>query len=545
MNGRAALPPLARVIAEICARAGLIDVDVTRAYGLVRGFALTGTESSRAALQGLLLAHSIDATEREDRLSFRRRDAWNSAHLDVGRLAVISDLDGVIETSRAADAETLGRLRITFVEAESDFSVRTAEAIFPDDSSAFVSDSDLPMVLTATEARDMAERWLAESRVARDSARFALPLSAIALGSGDTVQIGPLRYRIDRVEQAESLLVEAVRVDAASYLRGAEVTDRPTERAYLPPLPVYSLLLDLPLLAGDEVPHAPHVAITASPWPGSVAVWSSATDEGYTLNRVIEERAVVGVTESELQTGPIGVWDRGPALRVRLLTGELASADPFAVLNGANVAAIGDGVTDAWEVFQFADAELVSPATYELRMRLRGQAGTDFTAAQIWPIGSRVVLLNSAVQQLNLTLGARGLSRFYRIGAASRGYDDRNVTVLERAFSGNGLRPYRVAHLTATGGPGQNIAVNWIRRTRIDGDSWQSTEVPLGEDRESYLLRVTQGTATLREVILPSPDWVYTAAQQTADAATTPFQISVAQISNRYGPGPFRSVTFG
>ena len=543
LNGRSSSQPLARVIAEICTQAGLADYDVSEAFGVVRGFSINEIASARSALQVLSLAYATEAVERDGSLQFKRRDAWLQSVLDPDRFAVSVDLDGTFETIRAASAETLGRVRISFVEAEGDFAVRTSEALFPDDSANVVSDNDLPLLLTASEARDMAERWLAEARVARDRARFALPLSAAAIGASDTVQIGALRYRIDRVEQGESLLIDAVRVEPGSYIPGEEIVDRPVQKPYAAPLPVYPVFLDLPLLAGDEVEHAPHVAITAQPWPGSVAVWSAPSDEGYVVNRVIEKRASIGVTETDLQPAPSGLWDRGPSLRVKMLAGELSSSELDAVLNGANAAAIGDGLSDAWEVLQFSEAVLVAPATYEVRLRLRGQVGTDAATTRFWPVGSRFVLLTDALQQIDLSLSARGLSRYYRIGDASRPYDDPNVIVEQRAFSGIGLRPYGVAHLRHTGAAGEAVSVTWIRRTRIDGDSWESVEVPVGEDREAYVVRVKQGAVTLREANVSSSEWTYSPAEQSADGATAGFSISVAQMSDRFGPGPFRSIT--
>ena len=542
LSGRSSSQPLARVIAEICDRAQIPVYDVTRAYGIVRGFSVNQIGSARSALQVLSLAYGLEVIERDGVLQFRLRDARVVRPLDTDFLAVSDEIDGVLETTRAATAETLGRVRISFVEAEGDFAVRTSEALFPDDSANVVSDNDLPLLLTASEARDMAERWLAEARVARDRARFALPPSASDLGAADTVRIGSQRYRIDRVEQGTSLLIDAVRVEPGSYIPGEELDDRPTQRTYAAPLPVYPVFLDLPLLSGDEVEHAPHLAITASPWPGSVAVWSSASDEGYVVNRLFEQRAAIGVTETELLPAPSGVWDRGPALRVRMLAGELASAEMDAVLNGANAAAIGDGVSDSWEVLQFAEAVLVAPATYDVKLRLRGQVGTDAATSRSWPVGSRLVILNNAVQQIDLSLSARGLSRFYRIGDAARSYDDPKVIVEERAFAGIGLRPYGVVHLRCVGAAGQDVAADWIRRTRIDGDSWESTEVPLGEDREAYVVRVLQSGAVLRETTVTSPQWTYTAAGQTADGAAPGFAIAVAQLSDRFGPGPFRSL---
>ncbi len=125
---------------------------------------------------------------------------------------------------------------------------------------------------------------------------------------------------------------------------------------------------------------------------------------------------------------------------------------------------------------------------------------------------------------------------------ANRGYDAPETVHLVEAFDGIGLRPYPVAHLRATPA-GADLAITWTRRTRIDGDSWASVEVPLGEEAESYTLRILQGTTLLREETTASPNWTYTAAQQATDAATGTITIHVAQLSQRFGAGPFRSIS--
>jgi len=156
-----------------------------------------------------------------------------------------------------------------------------------------------------------------------------------------------------------------------------------------------------------------------------------------------------------------------------------------------------------------------------------------------WPVGSLVVLLNSAVQQFELPFSARGLARHYRIGAAARGYDDPATVHRIEAFLGIGLRPYAPVHLRWSEVAG-NLVVRWVRRSRIDGDSWQSHEVPLGEDRETYLVRVIAGGAVMREATVAVSEWVYAASDRASDAIFGIYSIEVAQISDRFGPGPFR-----
>jgi hypothetical protein len=113
------------------------------------------------------------------------------------------------------------------------------------------------------------------------------------------------------------------------------------------------------------------------------------------------------------------------------------------------------------------------------------------------------------------------------------------------AFQGNGLRPYSVCHLKKRGALGADINLSWIRRTRIDGDSWQSIEVPLGEESERYRLQVFSGATLLREVTTTQPGWTYPATLQAVDGAGPLTRIEVAQVSASFGAGPARSITLG
>ncbi|WP_172295811.1 glycoside hydrolase/phage tail family protein [Pseudoruegeria sp. HB172150] len=543
LNGRASARSLAGLVAEVCLAAGVTDYDVEKLYGLVRGYA-GDAETGRAALQPLMLAYAFDALEREGKLIFRCRDGRAVAAVAAEGLAVSPEAETDLALVRAPGAETSGRLRLSFIEEGADYETRAEEAVHPDEATQSVAGSELPLVLTRTEARGIVERWLAEARVARDTAAFALPLSQMSLGAGDVVSLPgeAASYRIDRVELAEFQMIEAVRVEPKLYTPSDAVELGPRARPYVAPVPVYPLFLDLPLLRGDEVPHAPYVAAAARPWPGSVAVYDSSADEGYELNRVLSSAAVIGTTETVMAAAEPGVLDRSAALRVKLVSGVLASASLAEVLNGANVAAIGDGTPGNWEVFQFADAELVDERTYELSSRLRGQAGTDGVMPASWPAGSIYVLLNGSAQQIDLALSKRGLARHYRIGPARRGYDHPSYTHVVEAFDGIGLRPYAPVHLRWVRDGSGNDVVSWVRRTRVDGDSWQSTEVPLGEESESYLVRVIEGGSVVREVSVSAPSHSYSAAARSADGVSGSYQLDVAQVSARFGPGPFRRI---
>ena len=67
-------------------------------------------------------------------------------------------------------------------------------------------------------------------------------------------------------------VAEAVRIDPEVYVASHMPDEVESPKAFVPPAPVFPLFMDLPLITGSEDPHAPYLAISADPWPGSVAV---------------------------------------------------------------------------------------------------------------------------------------------------------------------------------------------------------------------------------------------------------------------------------
>ncbi|MFK7877675.1 MAG: phage tail protein, partial [Paracoccaceae bacterium] len=476
-------------------------------------------------------------------LIFKMRNGQGAVELNRTRLALSTDLDASVEQMRRAEAEVSGRVRLRFVQADAAFDALAEEAVLADEKTHSVATSEIPLALTRVEGRQVVERWLTEARIGRDTIRFALPPSMLSLGAGDVVSLdgeqqeGQALYRIDRVEQGALQVAEAVRIDPEIYVPSDLTDEVESPRAFVPPVPVLSFFLDLPLITGDEAPYAPYIAATAQPWPGSVAVFQSPSESDYQLLNVISARSVIGQTQSPLHRSPSGRFDGGAGLDVKLLSGALSSVDETALFSGANLAAIGDGSTGAWEVFQFGHADLVDQDTFRLTHRLRGQLGTDALMPDVWPEGSWFVLLNGLPEQIDVARNLRRVSQTYRIGPARRAVNDPSYIERTDAFDGNGLRPYSPAHLSALRNPSGGLECEWVRRTRIDGDGWDTPEVPLGEESESYLVQAIKDEEVLREVIVSQPQWIYPLSEQASDGLTGSFELRVCQISAAYGPG--------
>jgi hypothetical protein len=84
-----------------------------------------------------------------------------------------------------------------------------------------------------------------------------------------------------------------------------------------------------------------------------------------------------------------------------------------------------------------------------------------------------------------------------------------------------------------------DVAIRWVRQTRIGGDAWDPVEVPLGEAAEAYAVAIRDGGTTLRTFNVATPEVIYAGADQMADFGTLPAEISIAvsQVSATEGPG--------
>jgi len=88
---------------------------------------------------------------------------------------------------------------------------------------------------------------------------------------------------------------------------------------------------------------------------------------------------------------------------------------------------------------------------------------------------------------------------------------------------------------------GGDLALSWIRRTRIGGDSWDQTDVPLAEDGEAYEVEILDGGgAVIRTLSVISPMLTYSSSDIATDFPSglpSPFRFTVYQLSATYGRG--------
>lgn len=152
-------------------------------------------------------------------------------------------------------------------------------------------------------------------------------------------------------------------------------------------------------------------------------------------------------------------------------------------------------------------------------------------------VGARAVLLDEAVVPAGLKAAEIGLALQLRIGVAGRPFTDRYFETVEAIGGLRALTPLAPVHLKAAGTGDGGIALSWIRRTRVDGDSWLGPDVPLGEEEERYAVRIRDGGSVIHSAETTEQALMLDAATVAALGLSASVDVEVAQISFAVGEG--------
>ena len=100
-------------------------------------------------------------------------------------------------------------------------------------------------------------------------------------------------------------------------------------------------------------------------------------------------------------------------------------------------------------------------------------------------------------------------------------------------------------HVSAAKAVGGDITFAWLRRSRIGGDIWDNSDVPLSEESEAYEVDIVDAGTVRRTLAASTPQALYTSAQQTADfgAPQAAYTIRITQLSAAFGRGAPKEVT--
>jgi hypothetical protein len=556
LTGRLGAVSLAALVRHLCLRAGLPEsrIDVSGLWGAIEGYAITALESPRASITTLSRHFGFDAIETEGVIRFRLRGRAPAATLGTDDLVASREGED-FELTRGQETELPQALKWQVARADEDYDAALVEARRITVDTTRIASEAFPMAIAPEEAERRCRRALMEAWIGRETATFRLPPSRLALDPADVIGLAhdgrEVEFRLVSVADAEARGIEALRQDRAAY----DLPPGEPRPASLASPVIFGtpqvVMLDLPQLSEDQPAHRPLIAAHASPWPGEIAVFRSASTDGFALLTTFGSRARIGTLAFDLFPGPTSRFDLGNVLVVDLLSGTLESVTDVALFGGANALAV-ETAAGQWEIVQAGAAQLIAPRRYRLTRLLRGQRGTEHAMGNPAPAGARVVVLGDSLAALPIAEADLGLPWNWRVGPAARAVSDASYTALGFTPAGRGLVPFAPVHVEqpwrTARAPG-DLTIRWTRRSRaLAADAWEQVEVPLAEDIEAYDVQILDGQAVKRTLTSSTTSVLYSAAQQTADwgALLGPGQtlaIRIYQLSNRLGRGTPAAVT--
>ena len=566
-RGGGAGQSLAELVTSLCARAGLAVADLDTSDlmdDLVPGYVLGRPTTVRGALDPLLRAYAVDVVESDDRLAFRKRGRDPIATIPAEQLMPLDERTSESwRERRTQEVELPERVNVLFMDRDADHqqgsqSAKRRSLPLPTMHSRDQASLELPLVLDTTTARRIAERTLYSAWLERSSFEALLPPDQLRLEPTDVIEVAfpsgaVFRVRLGRVEIGAdySLAIQAVSQEAPSYVATVEGVPGAggLVQVIAGPAATRLILPDLPLLrdvddtggVGSRL-YALMAGYGAPGWPGAMLYRSAEGTSWSVVARALAE-AAWGAAVNPLGSprSPFAT-DEANTLTVFMTTGaeRLESTTQAAMLNGANAALLLKASGEP-EILQFREVTDNPDGSFTFKGLLRGRRGTDPLVTGHQPGELFVLLEPDTIETLTVGLGELGLARSWRAVGFGSLFEDADTEV--RAHTGRDLMPYAPVHLVGSRNPAGDLALTWVRRTRLGG-AWRdgTGAVPLGEASEAYEVDILDGPGggVVRTLTgLTGPAATYTAAQQSADFGAPPavVHMRVVQLSAAVGRG--------
>ncbi|HEV7416024.1 MAG TPA: glycoside hydrolase TIM-barrel-like domain-containing protein [Tianweitania sediminis] len=540
LNGRLSTATTADLIAAVLQDHDLPLAQTHDSPGSLHGYVMEEPGTAREALEPLVSLFGLGVGD--DGGTLRFAGPTPTVPISVSEL-VVEDGVPVVESTRAGEGELPTELTLGFRDPFAAYQGATARAVDPGRTGLRQQALALSAVLESDAAASLAADRLRDHWAGREEISFALEPGRTDVTPGTTVRLPFQKPSVD-------FLVTSVEAGSKRSIRAKQVrriasspwrVRRPLQTAIVEPMAgrPASILLDLPMLPGETDPARQlRLATHAKPWK-TLAVFSASGAEGYVQRGTVAAPATMGQLVAPLFPGPIGRIDRANVLELSLLRGELANRTRLEVLNGSGTAAVSCA-NGQWEVLQFERAKETAADTWQLSALLRAQLGTEDAMQSGAAAGGSFVLLDDRALPAGLMSSEVGLERQWRIGPAGYPVTGEYFTQLSATGGQRSRMPLAPVHLrarkTATG-----WLLTWIRRSRIDADDWEASEIPLGEDSETYLVEIaaTGSSEVRRRVQTSVPFLNYPVAEAASDFGGLPNRIAVAvrQVSRTVGTG--------
>ena len=541
-------PTVPEVVTDICAKAGITDIDISGLTADPVNFAIADTVSARNLLEALSRTFFFDMFDSGSTLKFVSR----SGQTPVRTLTLNEDIgfsSGVLQppitTKRYQGVDLPRSVSVSYFNEDIAHNTYIQTATLETFTEGQDIDLSIPATITDAQALSIAEKTLVNSHVERNTYAFTTSFAHLDLEPGDIVTVESIgAVRILRIEEADGgallkFLTTSAAIYDSSYIDSGLTPEPPPAYTDAPITISYSggMVLELPPLESNDSAMRLTVVPTGfgvSGWPGCSIFVSADGGSTYSLYANTTKESTwgkVAVATADAPDNNALAFDESTTIRVELRTGSLSSVSEIDVLNGQNWAFIGD------EVIGFKTATLVSGTTYDLTGLLRGRRGTEvFMDTHV--ADEQFVLLDDAL--VDYTYGPANAQTSYLFKFVTNGSTLAGATAYPGQPNTKSRRPWRVANFAAAQ-TGTDWNLSWKARNHFDSEMVDSSTVQKPEGFAGFVIQIldTGTDAVVRTITQQVDTYNYTTAQQTTDfgSAQSTIKVRISQIDLTVGPG--------
>lgn len=560
-------PDVSRLGDVVHALASYADVDVydNNLDDTVRGFAVAGGGTAWQFIEPLAAAFSFDLIKKGTRFEGIKRGSFLRTVIPVGELAAVPSSGSPEDTKSVEQDDPItypDTVNITYMDPERDYQLNTQTISRNVSYAQNIINVDLALVMTADEAAQLTEVTLYSQLGQVRGNKFTVSNRYRWLDAGDYVGIDMGNnievFRLISVSKSPNTVIEieSLNDDPLAYRSTATgaIGIGATQALTLQGDTILQWI-DSPLVADTDDDTGNYVALAGdqSGWLGSELYRSTAgiapADSTYEYQGAIVVPSIMANCVTVLPDHVFDVWDRVSTLTIDIIGQEAptTASEDDVLVKGFNLAWVGSKGGHDGEFIHFATVTAtVTPGRYILSNLLRGRHGTEYAIPSHAAAERFVLFASDTYGRLDFGPADWNVARAYKAASTRQPLD--HVTEQDFTSTGEGKRPLSPVLPRGERNVGNDITINWVRRTRLQTPQLGGGAVPLGEGSEAYEVDVltAPGGTVLRTLSagapvpgVERPSVTYTSAQQTADGKTPGALVDVViyQLSDIRGRG--------
>lgn len=539
---------LSDIVKDISVRSGLSlsDLDTTELTDYVDGYVITRQTEARICLEQLAQTYFFDVVESDNKLKFVKRGHSSLITIESDDLAAASDekaIPDILTTTRQQEIEIPKTIAVVYSDFNTDYQQASQQSKKIVASTGQTSTIQVPIVLTADKALQMAEALMFDAWTMRTSYQFSTNLKYLKYEPTDVLVVNNKILRITKKTLSGSNIIkwDAVAEDSSVYTQAqlAGVPNSFSNQVISSNSESELILLDTALLRDEDDTVGYYAAggpVTSGKWLGETVFRSVDNGSSFSSIATINGQSAIGSSITMLGNfSGCNTFDELNTVTIIVDNPVTLSSMPeSSILNGLNVCLLGS------EILQFKNATLVSPKTYLLSGFLRGRKGTEWAINTHTAVDSFVMLSAGGIVRVNESASNLYISRVFK-GVT---FGSSLASAGTQTFTNNGvcLKPYAPVQLGGGRNAAFDVIITWVRRSRVNGAWLNFIDTPIGEVSELYDIEIwDSGYTTLKRTFssVTSATVTYTSSQQISDFGSnqSTVYIRVYQLSEIVGRG--------